>query len=188
MKVLFLGGPGNISESAIRYLLEHGHRVAVVKRSRGHMLGLEGRIEVFIGERGDRVSLENCLRLFRPETVVDCCCFEPEEARVFIRLMDEIPCRRFIFISTADVYGYPLSSLPMHESDRWRRPVGEYAEKKKQIEEMYAEAFRKAGPALTIVRPSYSLGKTFALSAFERDRGKYMVMRLKKGLPGMMNP
>lgn len=183
MKILFLGGPGNISESTIRYFLSKGHMVAVLKRSCGGVMGLENKIRLFLGDRRNETDLITCFHEFQPEIIVDCCCFEPWEARLCINAVKKCSCRRFIFVSTADVYGYPLSSLPMHEDDVWRETNSHYAEWKKQIEGIYKDAFSVGNPSLTIVRPSYSLGKTFALSSFERDRGKYLVTRLRQGRP-----
>ena len=50
-RALFLGGPGNISESTIARLLQHGWEVAVLKRSQGGLLGLD--VRVFQGDRDD---------------------------------------------------------------------------------------------------------------------------------------
>ena len=52
MKLLFLGGPGNISESAISYFLDNGDTVAVIKRTKGGLMGFEGKIAVYYGDRG----------------------------------------------------------------------------------------------------------------------------------------
>ena len=183
MKVLFLGGPGNISESAIRYLLQKGNEIAAVKRRNKDLFGLENDIRIYYGNRDDAGFLGEVLNEYGPEIVVDCTCFELSQAEAVISAIREHPVRRLVFVSTADVYGYPLSRLPMHEDDPWRETNCEYAENKKQIEALYGNAFEGSAVSLTVVRPSYSLGKTFALSSFERDRGKYLVARLREGAP-----
>lgn len=183
MRILFLGGPGNISESAIRRFLAKGFPVAAVKRTQDRLIGTAPGLSLYYGNRNERDFLRRVLDEFRPDITVDCTCFEMEQARTAAAAVRESLCRRFIFISTADVYGYPLSRLPMRESDPWRQSLGEYALKKKEIEFFYREAFREGKPYLTIVRPAYSLGKTFALTSFERDRGAFLVTRLRQGLP-----
>ncbi|MDO5092087.1 MAG: NAD-dependent epimerase/dehydratase family protein [Propionibacteriaceae bacterium] len=183
MRTLFLGGPGNISLSTITELLQHGHEVAVLKRSRGGLLGLDSRIRVFHGDRDHLVTLTHVLATFRPDLVVDATCFEVGQAGTLIDALAAQPCQRVVFISTADVYGYPLSCLPMREDDPWAPPVGEYATNKLAIERLYQEAFRGGEPRLTIVRPGYALGRTFALTAMGIHQGGPLVARLRAGLP-----
>ncbi|WP_130838132.1 NAD-dependent epimerase/dehydratase family protein [Lachnoclostridium sp. Marseille-P6806] len=183
-RVLFLGGPGNISESAIRTLLESGHSIGVVKRTATGLFGLDREIEVFYGDcrNGDR--LQEILSAFGPDMIVDSTCFELSEAKTVAEALKHSPCRRLVFISTADVYGYPLSHLPMREGDPWNQPNNTYARNKKEIEIFYREELHDKGIAgLTIVRPGYSMGKTFALGALGRDGGAHIVSRIRRGLP-----
>lgn len=183
MKVLFLGGPGNISESTITDLLASGAEVAVLKRSRSDLFDLEDRIEVIIGDRDDEVVLTAALAKVAPQIVIDATCFTTEQANTVVRALQVHPPRRFIFVSTGDVYGYPLSRLPMAEDDPWGEPNGDYARDKRIIEELYRDALRETEVGYTIVRPGYSLGKTFALSAFAVDGGKRLVARIRQGKP-----
>lgn len=183
MRVMFLGGPGNISESTISYFLEKDTPVAVIKRTQGGLLGLEGKIRVYYGDRNQLEVLDHALVDFKPDTVIDCTCFETEQAETVIRAAQNNSFDRLVFVSTADVYGYPLTNLPMREDDPWNEPNGKYAADKKRIEELYQKAFRDGKPALTIVRPGYSLGKTFALTSFDRNRGAYLVTRIRQGRP-----
>ena len=179
-RALFLGGPGNISESTIARLLQHGWEVAVLKRSQGGLLGLD--VRVFQGDRDDEATLTEALASYRPDLVVDCTCFTVEQAATVIRALQVHPVARLVFISTADVYGYPLSRLPMREDDPWRPPTSEYAESKKAIEELYERACEATGTRLTIVRPGYSMGKSFALTAFSL-KATGLINRLRAGRP-----
>ena len=183
MRVLFLGGPGNISLSAITELLRHGHEVAVLKRSGGGLLGLDGQIRVFLGDRDCPETLTQVLAVLGPDLVVDATCFEVAQARVLVDALTAHPSQRVVFVSTADVYGCPLSHLPMREDDPWAAPSGEYAANKLAIERLYQEAFSRGKPHLTIVRPGYALGKTFALTAMGIHQGGPLVARLRAGLP-----
>ncbi len=183
MKVLFVGGPGNISESTISYLLGRDAQVAVLKRSPGGLLGFDGRITVFHGDRDREDILVDAFTAFRPDIVIDCTCFGTEQASALVRALRRRPCRRVLFISTADVYGYPLLRLPMREDDPWGQPSGDYARDKLAVEQLYAEAFSDGEPRLTIIRPGYSLGKTFAMTAFGIHRGTHLVTRIRQGRP-----
>lgn len=179
-RALFLGGPGNISESTIARLIEVGWEVAVLKRSQGGLLGLD--VRVFQGDRDDEATLTEALASYRPELVVDCTCFTVEQAATVIRALGVHPVERLVFISTADVYGYPLSRLPMREDDPWRPTTSEYAASKKAIEELYERACDATGTRLTIVRPGYSMGRSFALTAFSL-KATGLISRLRQGLP-----
>ncbi len=183
MRTLFLGGPGNISESTISRLLAAGREVTVLKRTAGGLFGLDGRIEVVLGDRDDENCLTRTITQSRPDLIVDATCFNPAQAEVVIRVLSRLPCPRLVFISTADVYGYPLSRLPMREDDPWHPPRGEYALNKAIIERRYRDALTELGIGLTIIRPGYSLGKTFALSAFSVDGGARLAARIRAGLP-----
>lgn len=181
--VLILGGPGNISESTIRYFLDKQVPVGVLTHATTDLLGLEGKISVFRGDRNEREDLHRVYQAFDPEVIIDFCCFEPFQAQTAVEAVKEMHCARYIFVSTVDVYGYPLGNLPMRESDPWGEPNCLYASNKKECERIFKEGFANSPTSLTIARPAYSMGKTFALSAFERNRGKYIVARIREGKP-----
>ncbi len=181
--VLIIGGPGNISESTVKYFINKNIPVATLTHSTTSLLGLDEKLTVFRGDRNVEEDIVNACNSFNADVVIDFCCFEVFQAEIMIRAVKKTGCRRFIFVSTVDVYGYPLSNLPMRECDEWREPNCKYAADKKACEELFKEAFKEGLPTLTIARPAYSPGKSFALSAFERNRGKYMVERIRCGKP-----
>ena len=183
MRVMFLGGPGNISDSTIACFLKKEYPVAVIKRSHGGLMGYEGKIKVYYGDRDKKEVLTEAFRDFEPDIVIDSTCFEIPQADTVVSALREVPCKRFLFISTADVYGYPLSRLPMGEEDPKNPPNGKYAEDKLAIEEFYRSRLKKTPIGYTIIRPGYSLGKTFCMSAFGRDRGVWLVDRIRRGEP-----
>lgn len=183
MRVMFLGGPGNISDSTIACFLKKEYPVAVIKRSHGGLMGYEGKIKVYYGDRDKKEVLTGAFRDFEPDIVIDSTCFEIPQADTVVSALREVPCKRFLFISTADVYGYPLSRLPMGEEDPKNPPNGKYAEDKLAIEEFYRSRLKTTPIGYTIIRPGYSLGKTFCMSAFGRDRGVWLVDRIRRGEP-----
>ena len=183
MRVMFLGGPGNISDSTIACFLKKEYPVAVIKRSHGGLMGYEGKIKVYYGDRDKKEVLTDAFRDFEPDIVIDSTCFEVSQADIVVSALKGVPCKRFLFISTADVYGYPLSRLPMGEDDPKNPPNGKYAEDKLAIEEFYRSRLKGTSIGYTIIRPGYSLGKTFCMSAFGRDRGVWLVDRIRRGEP-----
>lgn len=183
-RILFLGGPGNISDSTIRHFLRSDAVVGVVKRRPDHLLGYDGKIEVYLGDRDNEIFLSETLATFRPDILIDATCFDPQQAHTVIRALSAHRPDRLIFVSTADVYGYPLSHLPMREDHPWNAAAGDYAINKKACEEIFRQALDADNhTSLTIIRPGYSLGKTFAMTAFGIHRGGHLVSRLRRGLP-----
>jgi nucleoside-diphosphate-sugar epimerase len=180
MKVLFLGGPGNISRSTIEALCHAGHRITVLTRPGAKTLVREEAVAYERGDRNDAGRLREVCDDFGPDVVVDTICYRPEQARSSI----EVFCGRtgqYIFVSTCDVYGYPLSRLPMRESDPLSETRSQYAADKRACEDLFREAADSGAFGLTIVRPSYSLGPKFAISAFSRRGGVDIVCRLRVG-------
>lgn len=181
--VMIFGGPGNISESTVRYFLNKNIPVGVLTHATTKLLGMDDELTVFRGDRNNEEDILNACGKFSPEVVIDFCCFEPFQAEIAVKALKKTNVRRFIFVSTVDVYGYPLSNLPMRESDEWREPNCKYASDKKICEQIFKDGFKEGTPFLTIARPAYSMGKSFALSAFERNRGKHIVARIREGKP-----
>jgi nucleoside-diphosphate-sugar epimerase len=116
---------------------------------------------------------------FRPDAVIDFICYRPEQAQAVAPLMQG-RVGQYIFVSTVDVYGYPLARLPQRESDTWNAPNCDYAANKRACEDIFRAA---AGLPLTIVRPAYSFGPPFVLTFNSRSEGRYLIVRLRNHMP-----
>lgn len=179
--VLIIGGPGNLSASTIQTLLERNYHVAVFSHAT-FFDELSSVVLTYSGERNDPNALEIAFRDFRPDVVVDFICFTPQEAEQ-VQKMVLGNVRQFIFISTVDVYGYPLSHLPMREDDSWQvETQSQYAADKRQCELIFKSADLSRLP-LTIARPAYSFGQRFLLSFTSRTYGIHLLRRLRDGRP-----
>ncbi len=180
-KVLLIGGPGNISSHTIRALLQKGSQVGVYTRSLNRDdEGLARETEVFLGDRMDSAALKKALAAFSPDAIVDFCCFSPDQLLPLFHMLPE-SLTQYIFISTVDVYGYPLSTLPMPEDGVKSAPNCRYAADKRACETLLRQS--PLSPKITIARPAYSMGPRFALTALSRSGGKTLVPRLRAGLP-----
>jgi nucleoside-diphosphate-sugar epimerase len=179
--VLFIGGPGTISSSCAEALLREGIPVSIFTRSlRRDDEGVAGRCRVFLGDRTDREALAAAIDSARPDAVADFCCFKPDELNLLLPLLPDA-LKQYVFVSTVDVYGYPLSHLPMREDDPKRAPNCRYAADKRACEQLLAQS--PLAPKVTVFRPSYSMGKRFAITALSRTGGQTLVPRLRQGLP-----
>lgn len=182
MRILFIGGPGNISESAIRALQEEGHAVSVFTLPTSPDLGMEGRVRFIRGDRDRPGELAAATAAEKPDVVVDTVCFTSEQARTAAAAYRG-RTGRLVFVSTVDAYGYPLSRLPMGEDDERRPPVSPYAAEKAACESIFREAAADGAFCLTIARPAYSFGRAFVLDFFSRSGGPRLISRLRAGLP-----
>lgn len=178
-KAFFIGGPGTLSSSAIDDLLERGSQVAVFSHSARCSDELPEGVRVYPGERRDLAALQAALADFHPDVVLDFICYSPEEVDALLPLIQG-KVGQYIFVSTVDVYGYPLTRLPFREDDPWQSATQSvYAENKRRCE----RRLRAADLPLTIARPAYSFGPRFILSFMSRDQGLNVLGRLKAGVP-----
>jgi nucleoside-diphosphate-sugar epimerase len=181
-KVLFIGGPGNISTSAVELLLERGFEIAIFTLPASPVGGLERRVKLYHGDRNKPEELKRALSEFRPERTADVCCFTPEQAQGLIPLLRD-RVERHLFVSTVDIYGYPLTRLPFGESDPFNEPVSQYAADKLACERLFWAEHHRGSIPLSVVRPSYSFGPPFVLSFFSRRGGLELLARLRAGRP-----
>ena len=183
-RVLILGGPGTLSTSAIELLLEQTYEVAVFSHpTRFHELS--PKVKTFPGDRHHPASLQEAFDNFKPDVVIDFICYNPGEAELIKNLVSG-KVRQFVFVSTVDVYGYPLTQLPMPESAPWHTATqSQYAADKRLCEFTFKSADSAQLP-LTIVRPAYSFGPRFILSFTSRANGIHMLRHLRDGQPILM--
>jgi nucleoside-diphosphate-sugar epimerase len=181
-RLFFIGGPGNLSASAIDELLKRSYQIAVYSTGQS-FAELDPVIKSYLGDRNNTPRLQEALEDFKPDIVLDFALFTPVQAERLLPLVDG-KIRQFIFISTVDVYGYPLSRLPFREDDLWYPTTQSfYAENKRQCEAFLHSRYHPARFPLTIVRPAYSFGSRFLISFMSRDQGYAMLRRLKTGRP-----
>ena len=79
-RILFIGGPGNISSSCAYQLIKNGKKVAIFKRSQNVDPYFEDKVLFYTGDRNEITDLENAINEFKPDKVVDFVCFEPFHA------------------------------------------------------------------------------------------------------------
>jgi nucleoside-diphosphate-sugar epimerase len=181
-RALFIGGPGNLSASTIQSLLRRGYQVGVYSFP-SHFNELDPIVQTYAGDRHDVQKLGEALQDFKPDVVLDFICFTPQEAEQVLPLVKG-KVRQFVFVSTVDVYGYPLSHLPFREDDPWHTETqSEYAANKRLCERVFNAASASGEFPLTVVRPAYSFGPRFILNFTSRDYGVHMLRRLKTGRP-----
>lgn len=188
-KVLLIGAPGFISTHAVNEACKLGHTVAVVKRTETLDSDLSYPVQCFLGDRRDPNVLKKAKEAFAPQIVIDFACYEPQDAQAAVEVWrGEI--EQYIFVSSVDAYGLPLSQLPYPEGEM--SAIGhhttDYAVQKQQCEIIFREAWSREGFPITIARPFYSIHKRALVNLFSgrdwnHEGGRTLVQRIRFGQP-----
>lgn len=183
MKVLIIGGTGNIGESISNQLLEAGHDLTIFTRpEKGERSSpLPQGARSIHGNRMDHVDFESQMAALDTfDCVIDMLCFTPADAESAIRAFSG-RIGQFIFTSTVDVYtksgtGYPLTEA----SERSPASAFAYAHNKAQCERIFEAAHENAHFNVTILRPAHTYSRFF-IHTFGWET--YFLDRLRKGKP-----
>jgi len=181
-RFLFIGGPGNISTSAVQELLDRDHEVALFTLPESPDKGMGESVKFYRGNRNNPQELQAALADFKPQMTADVCCFTPEQAQGLVSVLRD-KVEKHVFVSTCDVYGYPLKRIPFRESDPFNKTVSEYATNKLKCEAIFQVEHEKGSIPLAVVRPSYSFGPPFVLNFFSRFGGLELMSRLRACKP-----
>jgi UDP-glucose 4-epimerase len=151
LRVLVVGGAGYIGSVTVAELLGAGHEVTVLDNlSTGHRQAVSPGAELVVAALEDGERLERLFRERRPDAVVYYGGFiaagesmeQPDRyfanniigVIMLLNAMAAHGVRRFVFSSSAAVYGDP-ESVPIHE-DAPFRPASPYGETKVVIERL----------------------------------------------------
>ena len=152
MKVLFIGGTGNISTSVSKLCVKRGIDLYLLNR------GIR-KVEI-PGVKtitGDITTSEtaNALQNHNWDCVVNWIAFTPGDVERDINLFHN-KTKQYIFISSASVYQKPLTHPVITESTPLCNPVWDYSQNKIACEERLIKAYREENFPITIVRPSHT--------------------------------
>ncbi len=154
MKLLFIGGTGNISAASVRLALQEGHAVTLLNRGNRPLsdyaiYGAESIVTDINDEAATRAALGD--RKF--DVVANFIAFKPADIERDIRLFQG-RCAQYIFISSASAYQKPLVQPIITESTPLKNPYWDYSRNKIACEEACVAAYRQSDFPVTIVRPS----------------------------------
>ena len=175
MNVLVTGGAGYVGSVVAGELLRAGHRVTVYDDlSHGARKAVPAGVELMVGDVADRDALGHVFRTRSPEAVLHfAALIEAGESmkvpkRYFrhntattltlLETMLEHGVRRFVFSSTAALYGDPART-PIEESDALR-PTNAYGESKLLVERMLEWLHRIHGLRYASLRYFNAAGAT----------------------------
>jgi nucleoside-diphosphate-sugar epimerase len=177
MKLLYIGGTGNISTACVDLSLRRGHQVSVLTRGRAP---LPAGVEAIAGDRNDpRALADAAARGF--DAVLDFVAYEPAQVDAAIAAFHG-KTAQYVFVSSATVYRRPAPRALTREDDPLGNEHWEYARLKIACEERLVRAHRERGFPMTIVRPSYTFGPTWIPTAVA-GHDYTIVDRIRRGKP-----
>jgi nucleoside-diphosphate-sugar epimerase len=177
IKVLFIGGTGNISTPVSRLCIERGYKLTLLSRGTSEQT-IPGA-EMLRADIKDIAAAKAVLGVRMWDVVVDWIAFLPNEVQRDIDLFRG-RCGQYIFISSASAYQKPASNYLIRESTPLSNPYWEYSRNKIACEELLIGALREDGFPCTIVRPSHTYDTILPIPVGD---GYTIVDRIKKGLP-----
>ncbi len=150
MKVLITGGAGYIGSHVVKALKNSGHELVIYDNlSTGHEQAILAG-ELVVGDLADKIKLETLMSLKRfdavihfagsivvPESVTNPLKYYSNNtlnSLNLINLCNKFDVKKFIFSSTAAVYGMPEDSICREESVT--NPINPYGESKLMTEKM----------------------------------------------------
>lgn len=154
MKVLVIGGTGNISAEVVTALRAAGHAVTVANR--GGSTTPPGCDQVVV-DTSDAEGYRAALAGVEAEAVLTFLAFTPEDIELDHAIFRG-RIRHYLFISSATVYRKPHEILPLVEGGPLGNAFSPYARDKLAAEVRLRELQGADFPA-TVVRPSHTFGR-----------------------------
>ncbi len=152
MKILFLGGTGNISAECAAWLHGRGHEILAVSRGRA---AVPPAYRPLRADRKDPAALRAALTGVRPDVVINFLGYELADVQLDYELFRD-SARQYVFISSATVYAKPPRQLPITEGAPLGNAFWDYAQKKLRCEEWLRQRWQEGRFPVTIVRPSHT--------------------------------
>ncbi len=178
MRILFIGGTGNISTECAALLHGRGHEVLVISRGRAQV---PAQYRALVADRKDPAAMREALRAERPDVVLNFLGYEIADARLDFELFRD-RVSQYVFISSATVYARRPNRLPITEEAPLGNPWWDYAQKKLVCELWLREQWREHGFPVTIVRPSHTYSKWWIPSPVSSASYSF-AGRLEQGKP-----
>lgn len=178
MKILFIGGTGNISAECAALLHERGNEILILSRGRSVV---PPQYQAIRADRNDPAAMRVALDGMRPDVVINFLGFDRPDVQTDYELFRGA-VRQYLYISSATVYTKPPRRLPLTEDTPLGNPAWDYAQKKLQCEQWLLQRQTEGGFPVTIVRPSHTYSKSWIPNVVS-SAGYAFAARLERGEP-----
>jgi nucleoside-diphosphate-sugar epimerase len=178
MKVLFIGGTGNISSACSRLAVDSG--IDLYHLNRGIVKAdVPSKVKTLQADIKNKKEVVKAIEGHNFDVVVNFIAFTPEDVKQDIEIFRS-RTKQYIFISSASVYqkvgGHPVIT----ESTPLYNPYWDYSQDKIRCEEILNKEYRESGFPITIVRPSLTY-ETVIPVAIGSWTDYTIIDRMKKG-------
>ena len=153
MKILIVGGTGNISTSLVRLLVGQGHEVTCFNRGQRGPLPPGARL--IKGDRADEAAFEKAMQREKFDAAVDMICFNAKQAQSSLRAFRGVG--HFVHCSTVCTYGVQYEQFPTTE-EHPLRPISDYGRNKVAADTVFLDACEREKFPVTIIKPSTTYG------------------------------
>lgn len=179
MKVLYVGGTGEISQACVLESLARGDEVTVLNRGQTEET-LPAQVRQLTGDlNGDATYAAVAGERF--DSVCQFFAFSPERVA---RDIEAFAGRtgQYVFISTASAYFKPIDRFERIREDHTpvANPFWEYSQKKTAMENALLDAHRAGRLPVTIVRPSHTYRRRLPSAL---GGGDWTARRMRAGQP-----
>lgn len=188
MRVLIIGGTGNISTAITRQLMTRDVRLTLFNNDAQAPAWLQD-VTVVTGDRTNHAEFrERLAGLGSFDCVMDMICFEPADAECDVEVFQG-RTEQFIFCSTVDVYTKTPKCYPVSEEsgEVGALPSFPYAHKKVECEKIIWAAHRRGDFAATVLRPTFTYNEAWSPGIHSFGGQTYHLDRLRKGKPVIMH-
>jgi nucleoside-diphosphate-sugar epimerase len=179
MKVLFVGGTGNISTTVSRMVVRNGMELYLLNRGQ-RPVSIEGARNL-VADNGDFRQMQAVLNSMTFDVVVNWIAYTLEDIERDLALFRQ-KTKQYIFISSASAYQKPPVHPVITESTPLKNPFWEYSRNKIACEERLNQSYREDGFPITIVRPSLTYDTVIPV-AIGSWTDYTIIDRIKKGQP-----
>lgn len=153
MKVIIIGGTGNISTSIVGLLLKQGHEVSVFNR--GLSKGLQKDVRLIQGDRLNREDFEAKMKKEHFDAVIDMISYDRKDAESSYKAFRDVG--HFVQCSSIATYGTNFKWLPVTE-DHPSLSITPYGVGKDEADRFFLEAYYRESFPITIIKPSLTYG------------------------------
>ena len=181
MRVLFIGGTGQISSAIVRRLAsDKSYDVWLLNR--GNNPAPEGVHQITV-DVNDEAAVAEAIKDYTFDTVCEFIGFVPEQVERDYRLFKE-KTRQYIYISSASAYHKPAAGYVITEGTALANPHWEYSRNKIACEEFLMKKYREEGFPVTIVRPSHTYDERNIPLGVHGTKGFWQVIkRMRENKP-----
>jgi len=152
MKVLFIGGTGNISAACTRLALEKGMEVFHLNRGISEN-PFGDKVKTIKADIHDRKQVSIALKDYLFDVVANFIAYIPDDIKRDFEIFNH-KIGQYVFISSTSAYQKPPAHPIITESTPLRNPYWQYSREKIECEENLNRLYREQDFPITIVRPS----------------------------------